>query len=394
MRMRRLAVAVALFAVGAAVLAGLLVGGDGSGGEGEARPCRPQPAHSEPRLDRRTDRGRPASFLRDFDLDAMSVARAPDSIRALDRPCHETPAEAEPLLLGSSLVVGLERGGEARAYPVDLLALHEVVNDVVGGEPVGVTWCPICATGLGFERRIGGRTLSFGVSGYLYRNNLVLFDRETGSLWSQLLGGAVTGRLRGQELRRVPLVQTTWAEWKAAHPHTRVLSIRRDPLGERFTSPGSYSTALGIEESNVPYGAYVSKVPVYFRRTVGGVPDAALVLGISLGGRQKAWPLVDVNRAGLVQEELAGVPIALVAEPDALAAHAYSRRLEGRLAELELRGRRLVDRETGSRFSIVTGRATSGPLEGATLERIVATTSYWFAWRRAYPRTAVWAGPR
>jgi hypothetical protein len=388
----RLALLLVVVLVGAAVVTGVLVALAGSNESAQALACGPQPQHPEPILDRRTDRGRPAAFLRDYDLQALAAARGPDSISAIDRPCHETAAEADRLLPDSSRVVGIERGGDARAYPIDLLALHEVVNDVVGGEPVAVTWCPICATGLGFERRIGGRTLSFGVSGYLYRNNLVLFDRETGSLWSQLLGGAMTGRMRGRELRRFPLVQTTWGEWKQAYPDTRVLSIRRDPLGERFTSPGSYSTALGIEETNVPYGTYASKVPVYFRRTVRGVPEASLVLGVVLAGRQKAWPLTELNRAGLVQDELAGTPIVLVAEPGALAGFAYSRRLDDRVLDLELRGRRLVDRTTGSRFSIVTGRAVSGPLQGDALTRIPATTSYWFAWRRAFQRTAVWTG--
>jgi hypothetical protein len=114
------------------------------------------------------------------------------------------------------------------------------------------------------------------------------------------------------------------------------------------------------------------------------------VLGILLAGRQKAWPLTDLNRVGLVQDELGGIPLALVAEPEALAAFAYSRRLDERVLDLELRGRELVERKTRSRFSIVTGRAVTGPLEGEALARIPATTSYWFAWRRAYPRTSTW----
>jgi hypothetical protein len=374
---------------GAAVLAGAVVIGRGSGAEVDAPPCRPQPRHAEPQLDRRLDVGRPAPFLRNYDPEAVSYALPPDSIRAIDRPCFETPADARALLPDSSLVIGLERGGEARAYPVDLLALHEVVNDVVGGEPVAVTWCPLCASSLGFERRVNGRTLEFGVSGYLHKANLVMFDRSTGSLWSQLLAGAVTGGLRGTELRRVPLVQTTWVEWKQAHPDTLVLSIRRDPLGGRFTSPGSYSTARGIEETNVPYDSYVGKVPIYFPRTVRGVPEASLVLGISLADRRRAWPLTGLNQVRLLQDELAGVPLVLVAEPDALAAFAYSRRLDERVLDFDLRGRELVDRDTHSRFSVLTGRGVSGPLEGETLAPVPATTAYWFAWRRAYPTTSI-----
>jgi hypothetical protein len=375
----------------AAILAGTaLIRGDSSVAETAVPQCDPQPRHPEPKLDRRLDAGRNAPFLRSFDREAMSYALPPDSIRAIDRPCHEAPAVARALLPDSSQVIGVERGGESRAYPVDLLALHEVVNDVVGGNPVAVTWCPLCASSLGFERRVGGRTLSFGVSGYLHKANLVMFDRETGSLWSQLLAGAVTGRLRGSELRQVPLVQTTWAEWKHAHPDTLVLSIRRDPLGERFTSPGSYSTAQGIEETNVPYGSYVGKVPIYFLRTVRGVPEASLVFGLSLTDRQKAWPLTGLNQVRVLQDELAGVPLVLIAEPDALSAFAYARRLDERVLDFDLRGRELVDRDTHSRFSVLTGRAVSGPLEGKTLARVPGATAYWFAWRRAFPNTSIW----
>jgi hypothetical protein len=386
---RRLAAGLGAVA-GAAVLAGAVVIARGSGAEVDAPQCGPQPRHTEPKLDRRLDVGRPAAFLRNYDPEAVSYALPPDSIRAIDRPCLETAADARALLPDSSQVIGIERGGEARAYPVDLLALHEVVNDVVGDEPVAVTWCPLCASSLGFERRVNRRTLDFGVSGYLHKANLVMFDRNTGSLWSQLLAGAVTGRLRGSELRRVPLVQTTWAEWKEAHPDTLVLSIRRDPLGERFTSPGSYSTARGIEETNVPYDSYIGKVPIYFPRIVRGAPEASLVLGISLADRHKAWPLTDLNQVRLLQDELAGVPLVLVAEPDALAALAYSRRLDEQVLDFDLRGRELVDRDTQSRFSVLTGRAVSGPLEGETLARVPATTAYWFAWRRAYPKTSIW----
>jgi hypothetical protein len=169
----------------------------------------------------------------------------------------ETPEEASSLLPPTSLVIGIEREGEARAYPSDLLSYHEVVNDVVGGLPVAITWCPICQTALGFERRVGDRVLTFGVSGYLYLSNLVLFDRETGSLWNQLLGGAITGRMRGESLRPVPVVHETWAEWLRQHPDTRVLSIRRDRLARKFTDPSSDVTprALSAPSRGVPLKA-------------------------------------------------------------------------------------------------------------------------------------------
>jgi hypothetical protein len=135
--MRLLALTLVAAAVTAASIAAVL-----SGAESEARPsgCKAQPRHGEPKLDRRLDRGRDASFLDDYDPETLYYALPPDSIRAIDHPCHEDPAAADALLPASSQVIGVERRGDARAYPVDLIALHEVVNDVVGGACGASSW--------------------------------------------------------------------------------------------------------------------------------------------------------------------------------------------------------------------------------------------------------------
>ncbi len=342
-----------------------------------------------PHLDLQQSLGRPAPFLRRFDLAALNPSTDPDAIRAIDHPVFERPAAARALLPPTSLVVGLALGGDVHAYPVDLLSLHEVVNDVVGGKPVAITWCPLCASALAFERRIGGRVLTFGVSGYLYRANQILFDRETGSLWSQLLGGAVTGVHRGLTLRPVPIVTETWADWLGEHPGTLVLSIKRDARSLDFTRPYSYVTTYGIEESDQPYGAYASKVPVYFPRVVHGIQDGARVLGVVVAGRAKAYPLSALQRRRVVNDALAGRPILVTYDADALSASVYSRRLEGRTLTFRLAGRLLVDRETGSRWSPRNGTARTGPLAGAQLAHLPSTTPYWFAWRAFHPDTSI-----
>ncbi len=377
--------------IGAALaLAAILAGVSLPGALGRPRSSAPPPQPSGPlRLDLRHTGGRPSSFLRLFDFSAMYRSLPPDAIRAIDRPIFETPAQARALLPPSSLVIGLARGDEAHAYPVDLLSLHEVVNDVVGGEPIAITWCPLCYTALGFDRRVGGRVLTFGISGYLYHANQILFDRETGSLWSQLLGGAVTGRMRGQALRTVPLVQETWAAWLAEHPKTVVLSIKRDPLAENFTNPRSYTTARGLEESDMPYGAYFSKINTYRPRVVRGVRDSSLVLGLFLRGHAKAYPEATLERRRAIDDVVAGEPVLIAYDDDAQAASAYSRRVRTRALTFRLEGGRLVDRETGSRWSPTSGRALAGPLSGAQLARLPATFSFWFAWRAFHPHTAI-----
>jgi hypothetical protein len=391
--MRRALLGVVVAAVGIAALGLAAWSPWDSEEESAAAACPGQPRGRKPQLDLRRSLGRNAAFLRSFDRRAMYPAAGVDAIRSIDRPCFESAEEAAPLLPESSLVIGIERGGEEHAYPIDLLSLHEVVNDVVGGEPVAITWCPLCASGVGYDRRVSGRTLTFGVSGYLYQANLIMFDRETGSLWSQLLGGAVTGALRGESLRRVPITHETWGRWRAQHPDTRVLSIRRDREGYRFTGPYAYSSA-GDEESNVPYGTYARKVPIYHPHAVRGVPDASRVYGLLLAGRAKAYPVPALWRAGLVHDVFGGVPILAVYEEASLSVALYSRRIGDRVLTFRKRGRFLVDRETGSRWSAVTGHAVTGPLTGKALARLPSVSSYWFAWRQFFPRTEIWRPTR
>jgi Protein of unknown function (DUF3179) len=385
--MRRAAAAAIVLLAGAAGL--ILFAWTPWESQGTAAVCPPQRPHGPARLDLRRTLGRDAPFLRRFDYRAMYTSAAVDAIPSIDRPCFEPSADAAPLLPDSSLVIGVERGGEAHAYPVDLLSLHEVVNDVVGGEPIAVTWCPLCASAVGYDRRVGEKTLTFGVSGYLYQANLMMFDRETGSLWSQLLGGAATGRHRGRTLRRVPLVHETWGRWRAEHPDTLVLSIRRDALGRRFTDPYAYSSS-GEQDSNVPYSWYATKLPVYRPRTVRGVDDASRVYSVLLAGTAKAYPIPDLRGEGLVEDTVAGQPLVVVPNNGALSAAVYSRRVGERVLTFSRRGGTLVDRETSTRWSAATGWAFSGPLAGRALGRLPAVSAYWFAWRRFFPETEVW----
>jgi hypothetical protein len=356
-----------------------------------ATTCRSLGPSKETKLDFSMN-GSGAPFLRRFDRRALRFSLGVDSIRSIDRPCFETSAQADRLLEPNDLVIGVERDGDARAYPVKLLSYHEVVNDLVGGEPLAITWCPLCASGVVYDRRVGAKTLELGVSGLLYRANLVLFDRQTGSLWSQLLGGAVTGKMRGSKLREVPFVQQTWETWRDEHADTKVLTIRGDELGEKFTQPSSQSTARGVEESNDPYGSYVSKVPIYFPNSHRGVPEASLVLGVIAGGRSKAYVALALQRRRALNDALAGEPLLLAADDDSLSVSAFSRRVGGKTLTFRAARKDLVDRETGSRWSAASGRALSGPLGGTRLERVPSTPAYWFAWRRFHPATAIWNG--
>jgi hypothetical protein len=146
-----------------------------------------------------------------------------DCIPSIDHPRFVAAADAD-FLADQDIVMALELDGHARAYPVAILNYHEIINDVIAGRPLAVTYCPLCGSGLVFERTFNGQVVEFGVSGLLRNSDLILYDRATESLWQQITGRAFAGPMRGQELRTVPVAMTRWGTWRAAHPDTRVLS--------------------------------------------------------------------------------------------------------------------------------------------------------------------------
>ncbi|MDN3516452.1 DUF3179 domain-containing protein [Aquisalimonas lutea] len=183
-------------------------------------------------------------------VDAMrSGGPSKDGIPSIDDPALWSAAEAAAFLDAGDRVIGVYRNGEARAYPQRVLVWHEIVNDEIGGEPVSITYCPLTGTALGFRR---GDT-ELGVSGRLINSNLVMYDRETDSFWPQMLAAAINGPRRGAGLQEFRVVWTTWEQWRARYPETRVLSTdtgymrnyRRDPYGSYNPPSGYYEPDSG-----------------------------------------------------------------------------------------------------------------------------------------------------
>jgi len=153
---------------------------------------------------------------------------ARDCIPSIEEPVYVDSAAAENFLADNELVIAIEHNGDKRAWPIRILDFHEIVNDTIGGDPVAVTWCPLCGSGLAFDRRVDGDVLEFGVSGLLHDSDLVMYDRTTSSLWQQITGEAVMGPALGQTLEEIPATITEWANWKASHPDTRVMQPPTD----------------------------------------------------------------------------------------------------------------------------------------------------------------------
>jgi hypothetical protein len=142
--------------------------------------------------------------------DILSGGPPRDGIPAIDNPRFITPSEAD-FMQGDDEVVSVTFGNETRAYPLRILVWHEIVNDEIAGQPIVVTYCPLCGTAMVFSRRVGARTLDVGVSGLIYQSDVLIYDRQTESLWSQLRMEAVSGSLVESPLTWLPSEQQTWA---------------------------------------------------------------------------------------------------------------------------------------------------------------------------------------
>ncbi len=196
-------------------------------------------------------------------------------------------------------VLALALGGEARAYPIAILDWHELVNDQLGGRPILVTYCPLCGTGIVFDRMVEGQRLMFGVSGLLYQSDVLLYDSQTESLWSQIAAKAVTGPSLGSRLRILRSSRVRWGDWKQRHPTSTIVSPQ---------------TGHARSYGRSPYRGYENARKLYFpvsydRRYHPKMPT----LGIRLPtGLTRAYPAEEVVRAGgRVAEEIAGYRIEL-----------------------------------------------------------------------------------
>lgn len=155
--------------------------------------------------------------------EVLSGGPPPDGIPAIDDPSFQ-PADEVDWLAANEPILSLTVGGETRGYPIQVMTWHEIVNDTVGGIPVAVTYCPLCNSGVAFEREAAGRVLSFGTSGMLHADNLVMYDRQTESLWPQLTGSASNGFLTGTQLTAIPMGAVGWEDFRTAHPDALVLT--------------------------------------------------------------------------------------------------------------------------------------------------------------------------
>ena len=233
-----------------------------------------------------------------------------------------------------------------------------------------------------FDRRLEGRELTFGVSGKLIMNNLVMYDRQTNSFWLQISGEGIKGQFKGTALTKVPHVQTTWAAWKEAHPDTLVLD-----------KGGAYR--------NDPYESYYgdnSAGPLGESRSDDRLPRKELVVGYVFGGRAIGYPFRTLAETPVINDTFAERELLVVYHDPSQTAQVFQRTADGggltfdlvRNAEDDVI---LRDRETGSTWSGLSGQALDGPLAGQTLKQLPSFYAFWFAWKDFFVEAELYEPP-
>jgi hypothetical protein len=335
----------------------------------------------------RTDFSRHVVPLTDF----LPGGPPRDGIPPLDHPRVVSAAAADRYLRGDEPVLAVTLAGHARAYPIRIMIWHEIANDVLAGRPVMVTYCPLCNSGVAFDRRIDGRALRFGTTGLLRLSNLVMWDRGTESWWQQFDGRALVGRLAGKRLRLLPSETLSWADFKRRYPHGDVLA-----QATGYDRPYGLNPYLRYDTGDQPFGFNGTRID---RR----LPPLARVLAVRAGDRTLAVPYSLLRRRSVIDTRIGGHPVAIFYQRAVLSpldatridnsrevgtAVAYDRRLGMRTLFFDGVHGRAVDRQTRSVWDI-SGRAVSGPLRGRALRPLMQNSQFWFALSAFVPHVGI-----
>lgn len=289
-------------------------------------------------------------------------------------------------------VIGVEIGGEARAYPIRILIWHEIVNDTLAGRPIVVTFCPLCNTSIVFDRRLSGRELTFGTTGNLRFSDLVMWDRQTESWWQQFTGEAIVGEQTGARLDRIPSRIMSLGDFRERYPEGEALSQETG-----HDRPYGQNPYVGYDDVDSPPFLLVDREPD------DRLAPKERVVSIEEGRELVAVPFGELADRRVVDATVGGRPVTVWWSPgvnspldagsvpagrDVWAAAAFDRRLDGRVLTFTSTPRGLRDVQTGSGWSDF-GEAFSGPLAGRHLRAVAHDTPFWFAVAAFRPDTRI-----
>jgi hypothetical protein len=317
-------------------------------------------------------------------------------ITPIDNPRFVDVATAVTWLDGRTPVIVVVASSEARAYPLTVLLMHEIVNDTIAGRAIAVTYCPLCNSPIVYEREIDGQVLRMGITGNLYKNNFLMYDNLTESWWHQFTGEALVGDFAGTVLRVFPSQVVAFNSFAQHYPRGDVLA------GDEFLPNQSYTMNpyINYDESSSPMlsrGDYDPRLPAMER-----------VLGVNVEGAVIAYPFSDLRNIGVVNDQLDNASVVVFWQPGAASAldgltignsrdvgqaAIFGRMLDGRELHFQIVQGRIIDNETQSEWNIF-GQAVEGTLEGYQLEQYISFAQFWFAWASAYPDTAIYQDER
>jgi len=271
--------------------------------------------------------------------DLLQGCARKDCIPSIDTPVFESAVSGDNWLQPEDRVFAIKFAGEFRAYPQRILNWHEIVNDEIDFTPIAITFCPLCGSAVAFERTVDGIITELGVSGKLHESDLVMYDRYEGNLWQQITGEAIVGPAarRDESLKQIPIITTTWEEWKTAHPDTQVLSL---------------STGFTRNYDQYPYGTYEQNEELLFgvKQLDKSLPIKTVVYGVEIGEKAKAYPETAFEKRATITDTVGGTTITLTKN-------------EG--GEIEVQ-----DSESG--------------------ESIIPIRLFWFAWAAFHPDTELY----
>lgn len=307
------------------------------------------------------------------------IERLRDVIPPIHNPKYESAVEAT-WLDDQDVVIGYASGGQSWAYPLRILNFHEIVNDRLNGEPVLISYCPLCYSGIVYSRQLGDDVLIFGNTSALYESDMVMLDYQTGSYWWQVAGEAIAGSLTEERLTVLPSATITWGGWRELHPSTLVLS--RDTGYDR-----NYDRDPFIEYPEILNNGRFA-FPVSKAGRDARLQPATQVLAVKVGDEARAYPVTELERAAIM-DTLGDQAVVVFTDLNGRTGAAYQPLVEGRGLTFEIKDSQFTDRETGSIWDLA-GRAVSGPLQGVQLPAVPSRTSFWFAIIAAEPEITVY----
>lgn len=301
-----------------------------------------------------------------------------DGIPSIDNPRFVSVQDADEFIEDGEFVLGININGDIRAYPLQILVWHEIVNDKVDGVPVAVTYCPLCFTNQVFNRTLeDGNVVEFGTSGKLYNSNLVMYDRTSESYWSQAMAQGIVGTYAGTNLQRIPFDVANWKEWKEIYPDSKVLS--RDTGSNR---------PYGAD----PYGDYYTNSQVLF--PVSNQDDRLglkeIIIGLQNNGLYKAYQLQDVEDKKVINDQINQKPVALFSAFPFMV-RVFDPVVDGQALQFEYNpeNNTFTDTETGSEWNF-SGLSIDGQLGGKQLNRLPLDQGFWFEWVAFHPETELY----